>query len=63
AVEIDGKEVARDTHAGTTGARHENNAYAFDLTEIPKDARVVLKASIRSDGGTDSNGIIRVIDR
>ncbi len=57
---VNGKEVARDTHAGQTGASTKNNVYKLKLDAPVAGAKYELQASIRSDGGTDSNGDITV---
>ncbi len=51
--------LARDEHEGTTGGRNSNNTYQLVLKQMPR-AGVQLVASVRSDGGTDSNGDITV---
>lgn len=54
---INGVEAAVDEHEGTTGIKHERNSYALELTSAPPaGAKVVLRARIKSAGGTDSNG-------
>jgi len=55
---VDGRIVAKDAHWGTTGARHEKNTYSLEIGEFPAGATITLRAQIRSDGGTDSNGEI-----
>lgn len=55
---VDGKEVARDAHAGTTGVKNEGNVYTLKFPAIPAGAKVVLRAEVSSAGGTDSNGDI-----
>ncbi len=52
--------AGRDEHLGTTGGRDEKNDYRFDGVIVPAGAKVILKASVRSDGGTDSFGHIYV---
>jgi hexosaminidase len=59
-IAVNGKCVARDAHWGTTGGRHEQNVYTLEVGELPADARITLRAQIRSDGGTDSNGEIHL---
>ena len=56
---VNGREVARDAHAGVTGASTKDNVYRFKLDAAPAAGeKCELKASVRSDGGTDSNGDI-----
>ncbi len=52
----DGVEIDRDTHNGSTGTSSSNNSYALTLPKVTSGATYVLRASVRSDGGTDSNG-------
>ena len=52
----DSREISRDAHHGTTGARHDKNTYVLEIKEFHPGARYVLQASVRSDGGTDSSG-------
>jgi len=56
----DGKEVSRDAHHGMTGGRSRANTYTLDLAGLRPGSRYVLQASVRSDGGTDSSGEIRL---
>jgi hexosaminidase len=55
-----GNEIARDTHPGVTGGSTKNNIYKFTLPAPATGTKYELKASARSDGGTDSNGEITV---
>ncbi len=55
----DGREIARDAHRATTGARDENNRYRLRLPAGTAGA-IALKARVRADGGADSNGQIFV---
>jgi hexosaminidase len=48
--------ISHDRHWGTTGGRNENNTYTFSLPEFKDESTYILRASVRSDGGTDSNG-------
>ncbi len=52
----DGREISRDTHYGMTGAKDENNVYQVRAGKIRKGARYLIRASVRSEGGTDSSG-------
>jgi hexosaminidase len=54
----DGLEVFRDEHRGVTGARNENNVYRIWLRQQREGARYVLRASVRSEGGTHSFGSV-----
>jgi len=53
-----GKVIARDKHSGTTGSKNQNNTYTLSLPTATKGAKYQLRASIKSDGGNDSNGNI-----
>ena len=56
---VNGAEIAADEHEGTTGVRNEGNVYTLEVKDpVPADAKVVLRARIKSAGGTDSNGAI-----
>ena len=54
-----GVEIARDEHAGTTGWQNNGNLYSLTIPEIRPGAVYRLRARIRSDGGTDSCGVIK----
>ena len=53
---VDGSMVSIDTHRGVTGTVDENNEYVLEVGAIPEGAELTLRASARSEGGTDSNG-------
>ncbi|HTQ09295.1 MAG TPA: family 20 glycosylhydrolase, partial [Fimbriimonadaceae bacterium] len=55
----DGKVVQRVTHEGMTGAGNRDNAYRVALPAL--GGKIVLRANVRSDGGTKSNGDIYLI--
>jgi hexosaminidase len=52
--------VANDFHSGTTGGYDKNNIFTFQTPEFPPNAKIILRANIRSDGGKDSRGQIEV---
>lgn len=54
-----GQVVASDAHAATTGARNENNTYTVNIPAAA-GTRYTLRARVRSDGGADSNGEVRI---
>ncbi|MCB0826845.1 MAG: family 20 glycosylhydrolase, partial [Armatimonadetes bacterium] len=60
---INGQVAGRDEHPGQTGLETFGNTYRFDGLMVPADAKVTIRASIRSDGGSDSNGDISVVKR
>jgi len=53
---VDGVSAGRDAHAGTTGGADRDNTYRLKLPRA--GGKVVLRASVRTDGGTDSRGQI-----
>jgi hexosaminidase len=53
-----GVPISRDSHKGTTGGDDKGNEYVVQVYTFKPDAKYVLRASVRSDGGTDSNGDI-----
>ncbi len=59
-IALDGIVVARDAHLAMTGATDENNVFTFKVPEIKPGAKVILRANVRSDAGTDSNGEIQL---
>ncbi len=52
------KEIARDSHYGTTGIVNKNNSYILDLKSYNPTAKYILRAKIKSAGGNNSNGIV-----
>jgi alpha-N-acetylglucosaminidase len=62
AIVTDGREVARDAHDGYAGLPDHANVYAL---AVPPDVRAnngcVLRASVCSDGGTDSRGVVQLL--
>ena len=56
----DGKVISEDEHFGTTGSRNEGNTYSVKVDKVKKGSTFVLRANVRADAGTDSNGIIYI---
>jgi len=54
----DGREIRRDNHKGRTGAAHVENTYRLNVPAPKAGAAYTLRARIRSDGGTDSYGVV-----
>ncbi len=52
----DGKVIAVDAHRGVAGGSHSRNEYHLKLAVYRKAAKYTVRASARSEGGTDSNG-------
>jgi hexosaminidase len=57
----DGTSLGKDEHWATTGARNENNSYAFTVPAVKPGAKYTLRAKVRSDGGDDSNGEVGLL--
>lgn len=57
----DGTEVARDTHKGFSGYNKDNITYRLDLKDVKPDAKYVIQASIKGNGGTDSAGDVLLL--
>lgn len=55
----DGKPVATDEHPGMTGSASKDNEYELKLAKVKPGATYSLRAQVRADGGTDSNGVVR----
>jgi len=53
-----GREIARDTHYGTTGKRNEDQNYRLAVKSPKKDAKYTLTVGLRTEGGTDSKGTV-----
>lgn len=58
ALSEDGREVARDGHAGFTGANPKKPIYTLDLPTFKPGARYTVRAQVVGDGGTDSFGTV-----
>jgi hypothetical protein len=56
----DGEEVASDEHFGVTGNEDTSNRYKLDLPSYNTSAKYTLLADVRSDGGTDSHGVVSI---
>jgi hexosaminidase len=48
--------IAKDEHLGMTGGITKNNTYQLDVKKVDQTVRYTLRAIVRSDCGTDSNG-------
>jgi hexosaminidase len=53
---IDDKVIAKDEHLGITGGMTKDNIYTLNVRQYDKSACYILRAVLRGDGGTDSNG-------
>jgi hexosaminidase len=60
----DSQVVAEDNHSGRTGDGNVANVFHLRPASVKPGARYSIRASVRSAGGTDSNGTIylRVIE-
>ncbi|MCP3966151.1 MAG: family 20 glycosylhydrolase [Lentisphaerae bacterium] len=50
--------VAADSHRGWSGAVDRNNIYSISPVKYAEGSSYKLRASVRSDGGTDSQGYV-----
>ncbi len=53
-----GRPVARDTHHGWSGFDKIGTTYSLPLNEAPPNAIYTVEVTMRSDGGTDSEGSV-----
>lgn len=53
-----GKVIHTDTHPGITGGKSNDNIYSISAKSIKPRATYTLRATMHSNGGTDSNGTI-----
>ena len=53
---VDNEVIAKDKHLGITGSIAKDNTYSLKVNQYDPSARYLLRAIVRSDGGTDSNG-------
>lgn len=54
-----GKVIHTDVHAGVTGGQSKNKAYNLPVKKRePAMPNHTLRATVHSDGGTDSNGTV-----
>ena len=54
----DGKVLSSDPHRGVTGASNDANIYSVEAKKFKPGTKYEIRASIRSEGGTDSTGAI-----
>lgn len=58
---VNGEMVAEDKHFGRTGLEHVDNVWTLGWKgDLPQGATVELRATVRGDGGGDSNGEITI---
>ena len=53
-----GKVISSDIHRGVSGGSSKGNLYSLKIDNFTAGAKYSLRASIRSEGGTDCNGNI-----
>jgi len=53
-----GKVIHTDEHAGITGGKSSDNVYLVPVKSIRKGSTYTIRATMHSDGGTDSNGTV-----
>lgn len=56
----DGKVVGADSHYGRTGGQNVDNTWKVVVKGVSAGAKVEIRAKVRADGGSDSNGDIIV---
>lgn len=54
----DGREIARDTHAGWSGTRKDGITYTLALPVHRPGARYAIRARLSGGNATDSNGLV-----
>ncbi len=57
----DGKVIATDAHRGVTGTRNENNEFLLEAKDHTQSKKYEIRAYVRSEGGTNSNGKVYLI--
>jgi len=57
----DGNTVAVDPHDGQTGSVDKDNIYRLSLPVKKPGVRYILRAKVRTDGGTDSQGEVSLL--
>lgn len=60
---IDGKVVAEDRHVGFSGAQARETVYRLNVPALGSGVRVVLRASVKGSGGTDSRGRVVLVPK
>ena len=58
---VNGVEVSVDEHTGWAGSGSDGNRYRLDLPALATNAKVELRASTASSGGTDSRGNVWLV--
>ncbi|MCE5185785.1 MAG: beta-N-acetylhexosaminidase [Planctomycetaceae bacterium] len=59
----DGVVISTDKHFGRTGGSSVNNTYTVAIPEHKKTAKYLIRAVVRSDGGSESNGTIYLVEK
>jgi len=55
----DGNVLSTDQHEGETGSVHRNNQYRLKVPTGDLQG-LSIRAVVRSDGGSDSNGVVKL---
>lgn len=58
---FNGEVVEKDTHYGRTGSANVDNVWKVTLNRVDAGIKATLRAKVRADGGSDSNGEISVV--
>jgi alpha-N-acetylglucosaminidase len=53
-----GRVISTDVHGGRTGNEHSGNVWNLEFPDVTQAEGLELEAEIRSDGGSDSSGVI-----
>jgi hexosaminidase len=57
----DGRVIAVDEHVGRTGGDNVRNTYQLKVEQVSPAAKYTLRARVRADGGSDSNGQVFLV--
>jgi len=58
---FNGEVVEKDSHYGRTGSANVDNVWKVTLNRVDAGIKATLRAKVRADGGSDSNGEISVV--
>jgi len=58
-----GKVISTDVHTGSTGFKHKNNVFKLLINKYNKSMKYGLRFKIKGDKGTNSNGVIYVLQK
>ncbi len=58
---FNGEMVEKDSHYGRTGSANVDNVWTVTLNRVDPGIKATLRAKVRADGGSDSNGEISIM--